>query len=98
MSDLVIKDLNNAKINKEEKIYMTEHKINYFMKFLFKVRNETKRFLNIEKKRHYISKIPSAITYLEAKKHLNALDKNSKRKKKFLVRQVKNNLIEIECS
>ena len=98
VSAIVIKDLNNSKINKEEKIHITEDKINFFTKFLFKVRNEIKRVLNIEEKRLYISKIPTAITYLEAKKYLKMLNKISKRKEKFLVRQVKNNLIEIECS
>ena len=72
--------------------------MNYFSEFLFKMKSIIKKTLYMKKKRFYISKIPSAITHLEANKYIKILDKNDKRKEKTLIRQVKNNLIEIECS
>ena len=98
VSDLVIKDLSNSKVFKEKKIYIPKENINYFTEFLFKIKNKIKKILYTKKKRLYISKIPSAITHLEANKYIKILDKNDKRKEKTLIRQVKDNLIEIECS
>jgi len=98
VSDLVIKDLSNSQIFKEKKIYIPKENMNYFSEFLFKMKSIIKKTLYMKKKRFYISKIPSAITHLEANKYIKILDKNDKRKEKTLIRQVKNNLIEIECS
>ena len=98
VSDIVIKDLGNSKIFKEKKIYLSEESKSYLSKFFFKMKNCIKKTLYIKNKRFYLSKIPSAITHLEAKKYIKILNKINKRSEKTLVRQVKDNLIEIECS
>ena len=98
VSDIVIRDLSNSKVLKEKKIFLSGDNKDYLSEFFFKIKSSIKKILYINRKRFYLSKIPSAITHLEAKKHIRILNKISKRKRKTLVRQVKDNLIEIECS